>query len=236
MKAIIRLLASVLVLSGCTRSGPPGVPTPPVPPVSFSGVWAGDAGPNLAALKFGAKIEIQEDGGSISGEFFNEDPERPGVYLPTGSIQGTRDGGTLFLTTGAAVDMGDAGHTWAAVPHPQLRRAEAGGPTPTAAPRPAGGERVPRPSALTEAPLSRPLPGCAGVRRAVEEAHLPRLELILSADYRHPAGDDVLLEEPAPVAEMVRRGPHVGPHRRPQHGVPVAPAAPETQCAARCGR
>ncbi len=109
MKAVVRLLASVLALSGCTRSGPPGVPTPPVPPVSFSGVWAGDAGPNLAALKFGAKIEIQEDGGSISGEFFNEDPERPGVYLPTGAIHGTRDGGTLFLTTGAAVDMGDAG-------------------------------------------------------------------------------------------------------------------------------
>jgi hypothetical protein len=109
MKPAIRCLAAVFVLSGCTRSGPPGPPTPPSPPASFSGVWAGDAGPNLATLKFGAKIELQEDGGSISGEFFNEDPEKPGVYLPTGQIRGTRDGGTLFLTTGTAVDMGDAG-------------------------------------------------------------------------------------------------------------------------------
>jgi hypothetical protein len=109
MKQAIPLLAAVLVLSGCTRSSPPSAPTPSGPPASFSGVWVGDAGPNLAALKFGAKIEIQEDAGTISGEFFNEDPERPGVYMPTGRIEGTRDGGTLFLSTGSAFDMGDAG-------------------------------------------------------------------------------------------------------------------------------
>jgi hypothetical protein len=84
-------------------------PTAATVPMNFSGVWAGDAGPNLAALKFGAKIEIQEDGGAISGEFFNEDPEKPGVYLPTGQIQGTRDGGTLFLMSGRVADLGDAG-------------------------------------------------------------------------------------------------------------------------------
>lgn len=109
MKQAIPLMATLLVLSGCTRSSPPGAQAAAAPPASFSGVWAGDAGPNLAALKFGAKIEIQEDGGAISGEFFNEDPERPGVYMPTGRIEGTRDGGTLFLTTGSAFDMGDAG-------------------------------------------------------------------------------------------------------------------------------
>ena len=108
MKRTIPLLA-VLLLAGCTRGGSTGASAPPVLPPNFTGVWTGDAGPNLLALKFGARIEIQEDGGAISGEFFNEDPERPGVYMPTGRIQGTRDGGTLFLTTGSALDMGDGG-------------------------------------------------------------------------------------------------------------------------------
>jgi hypothetical protein len=100
---------ALLGLAACTRDGSSASPSTSAPPANFSGVWSGDAGPNLNALKFGAKIEIREDGGSISGEFFNEDPEKPGVYLPTGQIQGTRDGGTLFLMTGAVLDLGDAG-------------------------------------------------------------------------------------------------------------------------------
>ncbi len=105
MRTLLLLLLAALVLPGCKRynSSTSSLPT------NFSGVWAGDAGPDLNALKFGAKIEIREDGGSISGEFFNEDPEKPGVYLPTGQIQGTRDGWTLFLTTGGVTDLGDGG-------------------------------------------------------------------------------------------------------------------------------
>jgi hypothetical protein len=102
-------VAALLGLAACTRDSSSASTSTSALPANFSGVWAGDAGPNLNALKFGAKIEIREDGGSISGEFFNEDPEKPGVYLPTGQIQGTRDGGTLFLMTGAVLDMGDAG-------------------------------------------------------------------------------------------------------------------------------
>jgi hypothetical protein len=109
MTAHLRLAALFVALCGCTRERPATVSTAAAVPVSFSGVWAGDAGPNPAALKFGAKIEIQEDGGAISGEFFNEDPEKPGVYLPTGQIQGTRDGGTLFLMSGRVADLGDGG-------------------------------------------------------------------------------------------------------------------------------
>lgn len=108
MKRTLPLLA-VLVVAGCTRGGSPGASAPPVLPTNFTGVWTGDAGPDLRALKFGARIDIQEDGGAISGEFFNEDPKHPGVYMPTGKIQGTRDGGTLFLTSGTTVDMGDGG-------------------------------------------------------------------------------------------------------------------------------
>ncbi|MGO9829163.1 MAG: hypothetical protein ACLPJH_03415 [Myxococcaceae bacterium] len=78
-------------------------------PLELSGVWAGDAGPDPSALKFQAKIEIQEDAGNISGEFFNEDPEKPGVYLRTGQIRGTRDGGTLLLTAGSFIETPDAG-------------------------------------------------------------------------------------------------------------------------------
>jgi hypothetical protein len=102
------LLVAFGLLSGCS-SGGPTVSRAPDLPADFSGVWAGDAGPNLAALKFGAKIEIREDGGSISGEFFNEEPGKPGVYLPTGQIQGKRDGGLLLLTAGSFTDMGDGG-------------------------------------------------------------------------------------------------------------------------------
>jgi hypothetical protein len=109
MKPAIRLLTAVFALSGCTRSGPPTPAAAPALPASFSGIWTGDAGPNLAALKFGARMEIEEDGGAITGEFFNEDPEKHGVYLPTGQIRGTRDAGMLFLTTGTAVDLGDGG-------------------------------------------------------------------------------------------------------------------------------
>jgi hypothetical protein len=109
MRFSLRLAVLFAALCGCTRANPPVSHTAGAAPVNFTGVWAGDAGPNLAALKFGAKIEILEDGGAISGEFFNEDPERPGVYLPTGQIQGTRDGGTLFLMSGRLVDMGDGG-------------------------------------------------------------------------------------------------------------------------------
>jgi hypothetical protein len=99
-------LVALTALLGCSRGGAPRTAEPLH---NFTGVWAGDAGPNLAALKFGAKIEIQDDAGTISGEFFNEDPQKPGVYLPTGEIHGTRDGGTLFLVTGRVADMGDAG-------------------------------------------------------------------------------------------------------------------------------
>lgn len=109
MRTSAHLAILLAALSGCSRGrGAPPVPPTPTLPKNFSGVWAGDAGPDLAALKFGAKIEIQDDGGAISGEFFNEDPEHPGVYLPTGQIRGTRDGGVLYLSTGVT-DMGDAG-------------------------------------------------------------------------------------------------------------------------------
>jgi hypothetical protein len=111
---LIRLHVVVLValglLSGCSNGGSSAASRAPEFPADFSGVWSGDAGPNLAALKFGAKIEIREDGGSISGEFFNEDPGKPGVYLPTGQIVGQRDGGLLLLTTGTFTDMGDGGN------------------------------------------------------------------------------------------------------------------------------
>jgi hypothetical protein len=110
MKTSSRLAVLAVTLLGCTRgSGPP--PGPPIPtlPKDFSGVWTGDAGPDLSALKFGAKVEIQEDGGVISGEFFNEDPEHPGVYLPTGQIRGTRDGGILYLSTGTTFELADGG-------------------------------------------------------------------------------------------------------------------------------
>ena len=109
MKIATRFAVVLLALSACTRGGPPPGPSTPALPKDFSGIWAGDAGPNLAALKFGAKIEIREDGGAVSGEFFNEDPEHPGVYLPTGQIHGARDGGVLYLSTGTVTDMGDAG-------------------------------------------------------------------------------------------------------------------------------
>ncbi len=77
--------------------------------MDFSGVWAGDAGPDQSALKFQAKIEIAEDAGNISGEFFNEDPQQPGVYRRTGQIRGTRDGGMLLLTAGSFIETPDAG-------------------------------------------------------------------------------------------------------------------------------
>jgi hypothetical protein len=109
MRNCILVLVALGVAPACS-SGTSSTPAlGPALPTDFSGVWAGDAGPNLSALKFGAKIEIREDAGSISGEFFNEDPAKPGVYLPTGQIQGRRDGGTLLLTTGTVADMGDAG-------------------------------------------------------------------------------------------------------------------------------
>jgi hypothetical protein len=108
LTATFLLTAAFLLVLGCTRGSPP--PTPPTSlPNDFSGVWAGDAGPNLANLKFGAKIAIADDAGAISGEFFNEDPQRPGVYLPTGQIRGVRDGGVFYLTAGTATDLGDAG-------------------------------------------------------------------------------------------------------------------------------
>lgn len=109
MTAPIRLAVLLVALGGCTRGSPATSAPAPAVPINFSGVWAGDAGPNPASLKFGAKIEIQEDGGTISGEFFNEDPEKPGVYLATGQIRGMRDGGTLFLMSGRVADLGDGG-------------------------------------------------------------------------------------------------------------------------------
>jgi hypothetical protein len=107
MKTLSPLLLGCILICGCPGSQSPAS-TPP-PPVNFSGVWAGDAGPDINALKFGAKIVIQEDAGAVSGEFFNEDPAKPGVYLPTGQIKGSRDGGTLYLTAGGFTDLGDAG-------------------------------------------------------------------------------------------------------------------------------
>jgi hypothetical protein len=109
MRLRLPVLVAIGLLSGCSSGGSSTTARASDLPLDFSGVWSGDAGPNLAALKFGAKIEIREDGGSISGEFFNEDPGKPGVYLPTGQIQGKRDGGLLLLTTGTFTNMGDAG-------------------------------------------------------------------------------------------------------------------------------
>jgi len=90
---------------------------------NFTGVWSGDAGPDPNSLKFQAKIEIEDDGGTISGEFFNEDPQKPGLYLRTGQIRGTRDGGMLVLTSGTAVDLPDAGRL---EPQPLLLTYQAG--------------------------------------------------------------------------------------------------------------
>ncbi|MGO9064052.1 MAG: hypothetical protein ACLQIH_04835 [Myxococcaceae bacterium] len=103
-KTLLQL--AVLVLSccaSCSSKPKSGLP------LDFSGVWAGDAGPDQSALKFQAKIEIAEDAGNISGEFFNEDPQQPGVYRRTGQIRGTRDGGMLLLTAGSFIETPDAG-------------------------------------------------------------------------------------------------------------------------------
>ena len=102
-RTLVPVCITLGVLSGC----PPSSSTPSE--LNFSGVWAGDAGPNPSDLKFQAKIEILDDAGTISGEFFNEDPEKPGVYLRTGQIHGTRDGGMLLLTSGTSMDTPDAG-------------------------------------------------------------------------------------------------------------------------------
>ena len=106
----ILLATPLFLVAGCKSGAAPTTSTtiPPLP-ANFSGVWIGDAGPIQGALNFGAKIEIQEDAGMVTGEFFDEDPGKPGVFLQTGQIQGFRDGGTLFLTHGVLTDMGDAG-------------------------------------------------------------------------------------------------------------------------------
>jgi len=96
-----------VVLSGCTKNEPAA--TPPAVPANLSGVWAGDAGPKGGALKFGAKVLLHDEGGNISGEFFNEDPHKPGVFLRTGEIHGTRDGGTLLLLSGIRTELPDGG-------------------------------------------------------------------------------------------------------------------------------
>ncbi len=106
MRILAALGVAAALLSGCTcGSSKPGLALPQ----DFSGVWSGDAGPDQNALKFLAKIEIEDDAGAISGEFYNEDPGQPGVYLRTGKIQGTRDGGLLLLTSGAYLETPDAG-------------------------------------------------------------------------------------------------------------------------------
>ncbi len=104
-KTLLHVCIALGVLSGC----PPGSSPTSDATLNFSGVWAGDAGPNPSDLKFQAKIEILDDAGTISGEFFNEDPEKPGVYLRTGQIRGARDGGVLLLTSGTTIDTPDAG-------------------------------------------------------------------------------------------------------------------------------
>lgn len=109
MGARVALVLALGLLEACSKGTSSTPALEPFLPADFSGVWSGDAGPNLAALKFGARIEIREDGGTISGEFFNEDPEKPGVYRPTGEIRGTRDGGLLLLTAGNVIDLSDGG-------------------------------------------------------------------------------------------------------------------------------
>ena len=110
MKPPVCLAVAVLLLFGCkSGGGSTSTSIPPPTPANFSGVWTGDAGPVLSALNYGAKIEIQEDGGIVTGEFFDEDPGRPGVFVQTGQIQGIHDGGTLFLTYGILTNMCDAG-------------------------------------------------------------------------------------------------------------------------------
>jgi hypothetical protein len=102
-------LAASLGFWACTKA-PTHAPTAaPVFPSSFSGVWAGDAGPSGGALKFGAKVVLHDEAGAISGEFFNENPTKPGVYLPTGQIHGTREGGTLQLMSGVHTELPDGG-------------------------------------------------------------------------------------------------------------------------------
>jgi hypothetical protein len=108
MKKLTLFVVCFLALVAC-KSGSPGIPSTPPMPANFSGTWVGDAGPIQNALSYGAKIEIQESAGNVTGEFFDEDPGSPGVYVQTGQIQGTRDGGTLYLTTGVHTAMGDAG-------------------------------------------------------------------------------------------------------------------------------
>ena len=106
-KTLLPLGVALAALAGCSKSSSP----PPSAPetLNFSGVWAGDAGPDPSALKFYAKIEIEDDAGIVSGEFLNEDPEHPGVYLRTGRIRGRREGGRLLLTAGSFIETPDAG-------------------------------------------------------------------------------------------------------------------------------
>jgi len=108
MRLLVALALSFAVLAGCSSSTPPSAAAPPLP-LNFSGTWAGDAGPVPTSLNFGAKIVIEDDGGTISGEFYDADPTRPGVFLATGQIHGHTDGGLLVLTSGVLTDMGDAG-------------------------------------------------------------------------------------------------------------------------------
>jgi hypothetical protein len=93
MTAIICFTVTLIALSACKSGNSSSTANPPLP-ANFSGIWAGDSGPIPNALNFGSKIEIQEDAGVVSGEFFDEDPGKSGVFDKTGHVQGVRDGGT----------------------------------------------------------------------------------------------------------------------------------------------
>lgn len=104
---------AIQMVACSSRSGPSGQP-PPSPsggPSTVTGTWTGKMGPSRNDLSYGVRLEIVEDGGAVTGEFFDENPSDPTQLLPTGSIQGMRDGGSLTLTIGKVSRLRDGGFT-----------------------------------------------------------------------------------------------------------------------------
>ena len=90
----LEMILVPLVMVACKSSDSS---TPKKVDDTLTGVWSGLEGPNPNRLTPTARLELTEDGGTVTGVLYSSNVFPDGGTWPVGSYTGTRDGGGVFL-------------------------------------------------------------------------------------------------------------------------------------------